>query len=144
MLGWWFWDTVMTFIFQIALFTVPDNSFIPSIRYEFSRIFKSLIAFSKNWSSSSDVNRLSNDAVFLRSARVTFFAIFLFPEKMFPEKKFFPERFLVTNFYFSNLLKKVLRSITIYCNSYFVSYILFTYYLNDADGFFDVFLTNLF
>ena len=140
MLGWWFWDTVMTFIFQIALFTVPDNSFIPSIRYEFSRIFKSLMAFSKNWSSSSDVSRLSNDAGSLPSARVTFFAIFLFPEKMFPEKIFFPERFFVT--YFISVI--YWKKFCVQLPSTAIVILFLTYYLNDADGFFDVFLTNLF
>ena len=129
----------MFFIFQIALFTVPDNSFIPSIRYEFSRIFKSLMAYSKNWSSSSDVSRLSNDAGSLSSARVTFFAIFLFPEKMFREKKIFTERFFVTYF-----ISVYWKKFCVQLPSTAIVILFFTYYLNDADGFFDVFLTNLF
>ena len=73
MLGWFLY-------FEMALFTASDNSLL-SIRYEFSRIFKVLVALWQNWFISSDINRLSDITVSFSSARVILFVIFCFSEK---------------------------------------------------------------
>ena len=82
----------------MALFTGPDNSLF-SVSYEFSRIFKALVAFSKKLFNSSDINWY----FIYKSDFVCNF--WFFRKKMLNS---FPECFIVTYFWRIKITEKLL------------------------------------
>ena len=107
----------------MTLFTGSDNSLL-SKRYEFSRIFKALVPFWKNWFNSSDINWSSDITVSPSSTRVILYVIFRFSEKKrlnsFPEffQSFYCHIFLTNQDYWNT---SCVLFYTTCCNSFSVS-----------------------
>ena len=112
-----FWDSLVHWVWQLT--------FIYQVcRYKFSRIFKDLVKFLKNWFNSSGINWLSDITVLSSSARVILSVIFRFSEK---NKKFYCHIFLANQKL--RLLKNVLRS---FLYNLLKKLFCFLYFLNDS------------
>ena len=107
-----FWDFLTVFQYQKKCL---------SIRHEFSRIFKALVVFLKNWFNSSDINWTSDIAVSSSSTRAILFVIFRFLKKK--RLNSFPKCFIATYFWRIKITENLLAffSKTICCNNFTIS-----------------------